>query len=787
MKTTQKWIAIFMLLLSTGFALWLYRNEPTSQIDPNDNAFQYALIDRTNTIWEYATTTCHGNVLCHISYLIDHWVPNWAEGYNLPNYYSHIPQILIVGSYRLLSSIAQNSIFHIPYSFTLYQCYHSIIYLLLASLPLVMFFAFRLLQCTWITTGFASFFALLISTDGLYGIDQTSFLWRGWGLSSQLFALIWFPLAIAATVRYTTHSKFQIPNSKSFSIGHLALSIIFLTLTTMGHLGIGMMAWMAATVIAFSPVVFAFFDKKSFKELMRQVIDSAKQTGTLIIPIFILLSYWIIPVFTGSAYHNTSVWDPVWKFNSFGIIEVITKFVGGELFDFGRLPVMTTFILIGLFVTLITNETKKHIQPLGILFFFFLVLFFGRTTWGGLIDLIPGMSDFHGHRFIVGLHLAGLFLAPIGAMWLVDTLSNILSKLLHTKNYFLYIGSYLFIGVLAYFTLTPHIISYATYNDTLIANGNSAYKQEKNDMDLLMTTLTKLQTTAPGRVYALRGSEGSNFQIASSPYYMQLSTYGFPTVLWLPETWSPNSDTEQFFIEENPVHYDLYNIRYVVAPPDKKPQMFWKQLQTTKHWILYEVATNGYFGVGYSPSVVASQKTDFINLVHLWIQSDNPNNSVFPELQITNKRISTTLPHFSMVDPITYQTPDTKLHRLFAEPPIYVDTTKKITPPPMSVVSQTHTKDMVFTSTVEVTTPCPTCVVMLKQTYHPNWQVTINGKIAERIEVFPSYVAVRIEQEGTYTVEFIYKPSGTKIVLFISGFIALVVGNVLMLRKNTHK
>ncbi len=781
MKTIQKWIAIGMLLLATGFALWLYRNEPTSQIDPNDNAFQYALIDRTNTMWDYATITCRGNIFCHVSYLIDHWVPNWAEGYNLPNYYSHVPQILIVGSYRLFSSIMQNSIFHIPYSFTLFQYYHTIIYILLASLPIVMFFAFRILSFPWMAAGFAALFALLISTDGLYGIDQTSFLWRGWGLSSQLFALIWFPLAIAAAIRYTTNinDKCPMPNAKLFSIP----SILFLTFTTMGHLGIGMMAWMATTVIAFSPVVFAFFDKESAKALGRQVVRSIKQTCTLIIPTFLLLSYWIIPVFTGSGYHNTSVWDPVWKFNSFGIIEVITKFVGGELFDFGRLPIMTALIVIGLFVTLSADETKKHIRPFGILFFFFLIMFFGRTTWGGLIDLIPGMSDFHGHRFIVGLHLAGLFLAPIGVMWLTETITTFLAKLLRIKNSLLCIGSYLFIGLLAYILLTPHIISYTTYNDTLIANGNSAYEEAKSDMDLLMATLTKLQSSQAGRIYALRGSEGSNFQIASSPYYMQLSTYGFPTVLWLPETWSPNSDTEQFFIEENPAHYNLYNIRYVVASPDKKPQTFWKPLQTTKHWILYEVDTNGYVGIGYSPSVVASQKTDFINLVHLWIQSDNPKNAVFPELQIAKKIQPTTLPNFSMIDLVTYQTPDNKLHSLFAEPPIYMDTTKTLETPPMQVLSQTNDHDMMFTATVEITKSCPTCVVILKQTYHPNWKVTVNGKTAELIEVFPSYAAVRLPETGVYAVTFFYQPD-TRKMLFLGIACVFLVGGIFLKKRS---
>jgi len=679
----------------------------------------------------------------------------------------------------------------IPTTTTLFQYYHTIIYLLLCTIPLAMFLAFRILNLSWLTAGLAAFFALLISTDGLYGIDQTSFLWRGWGLSSQLFALIWFPLAIASAIQYTI--------SKEHKKRNLILTTIFLTATTAGHLGIGMMAWMAVAVIAFSPVIFQFFDKHSIKELLRQGTGSIKQTVLLILPTFILLSYWIIPVFIGGAYHNTSVWDPIWKFNSFGVIEVMTKLAGGALFDFGRLPIMTIAIILGMFVVWTTDkETKKQIQPFGVLFLFFLVLFFGRTTWGGLIDLIPGMSDFHGHRFIVGLHVASLFLAPIGAMWLIEEIFN-LQFLIFNKFFkfqisnsclparqvkLLYIGSYLFIGLLAYFSLVPQIISYATYNDTLIAQGNTAYDEAKPDMDLLLATLKNLETTNPGRVYALRGGEGSNFKIASSPYYMQLSTFGIPTVLWLPETWSPNSDTEQFFTEENPVHYNLYNIKYVVTPPDKVPQKFWKQITKTAHWVLYEVETSGYSAVGYSPSVVGSKKTDFINLVHLWIQSADLKNEIFPQLSITKKVNNiTTLPHFQMTDPVSYITPDNKKHSLFAEPPLYIDTTKKIEIPPMKILSQSGQQDMVFQTTIEVTDTCPTCVVVLKQTYHPNWKATINGKQTTVIEVFPSYVAVRLEQPGVYTVTFSYEPSKIKLFLCLAGLLIVSIGMVVMLRK----
>jgi len=94
MKHFEKLFAIAMLLFAIGFNLWLYRLEPAATLDPNDNAFQFALVDRTNQIWDFAAKKCSINILCFSSYLVDHWVPNWAEGYNLPFYYGHVPQIV---------------------------------------------------------------------------------------------------------------------------------------------------------------------------------------------------------------------------------------------------------------------------------------------------------------------------------------------------------------------------------------------------------------------------------------------------------------------------------------------------------------------------------------------------------------------------------------------------------------------------------------------------------------------------------------------------------------------
>jgi len=732
MKTLDKIIAILMLLFSIGFNLWIYRAEPTTTIDPNDNAFQFALIERTNEIWDYTGRTCPKTMLypfCYISHLTNHWVPNWAQGYNLPYYYSHVPQIMMVGSYRMLESIIKNSL-------SLFQYYHLNIYLLLSLFPLSLFLAFRILKFPWLTAGIAALLASQISTDGLYGIDQSSFLWRGWGLSSQLFALIWFPLAIASIIAWTKdHSR------KSYF-----WSIIFLSFTTSGHLGIGMMTFLAIPVICVTPVILMIAEKQKYRHVIESLIVAVRQTVILAIPPILILSYWIVPAFLNNNFHNISVWDPVWKFNSYGAQEAISMFTNGSLFDFGRFPVMTILLLVGIFASM-TNGYPM----IGLLFITYLFLFFGRTTWGGLLNIIPGMSEFHQHRFIVGIHLAGLFLAPIGLTFLSEKITKT-----NVHKFITLLPITLVLTFATFWFVVPQTISYASYNTTLIQQANAKYQEEKNSFEELLGTLRELEKNNPGRVYALRGNEGKAFTVAgSTPYYMQLSTYGIPTVLWLPETWSMNSDTEQFFIEENQSHYSLYNIRYVVAPPTKKPQAFWNKLKETEKWVLYETKTEGYISVGTSPAVVTAQKTDIINLVHLWIQSDHPKKSLFPELRIAKQEIkNTSLPHFQMTDPVTYVTPDGYRHSLLNEPPVYENPKDFMLP--MIVHSQTVDMDMKYAAKVEVTTSCPTCVVVLKQTYHPNWKTTVNGKSVKPIAVFPFYVAIRLESPGLYEILYSY-------------------------------
>ncbi len=709
----EKVVGCLMLVGAIVFNLWLYRLEPTALVDPNDNHFQYALVDRTNQIWDFADKTCSKNLFfpfCHVSYLIDHWVPNWAQGYNLPYYYSHIPQIVIVASWRAISPILPISLF---------TYYHVVIYLLLSLFPISVFVALRVLGLSWLTAGIGALLATHIYTDGLYGLDPPTFLRRGYGLTSQLFGMIWLPLAIAYSSRYLTESTkseiliskqirsineikskrfrfgilpFDIVSNLDIRISNLFAAVLFLAATTAGHLGIGIIALMSVGLLALGKPIERLLRQQSLNELFESLKGNLVRLMILGAITIFFLSYWVIPLLLHNNFHNISVWDPIWKFNSYGAKETIVRFLNGDLFDFGRFPVFTLLVIIGFFALLLPKNHESRIMNHGenknsssdplftihdslfqfsLLFAFWFLLYFGRTTWGGLIDLIPGMKEFHISRFIVGLHAAGFFLAPIGIGYLASGIKYQVSRIKQLSS--IPLLDYWIIGLLVCIVIPPiyrQTIRYSAHNDRLIRLANENAAKVRSDVDLLFTTLRSLP---PGRVFAGRGGNwGKNFRVAETPYFMHLSTYGIPTVLWLPETWSPNSDTEQSFSDNRPADYDLYAVRYVVSPPDVAPQPFWKFLKETKIWKLYEVNTKGYITSGTRPAIVATDKESFTNVVRLWIQSDFPKQGLYPELTFSKdypKNVG--LPNFKMIDEATYRVPDGTGHNLFAQPPLY--------------------------------------------------------------------------------------------------------------------
>ena len=316
---------------------------------------------------------------------------------------------------------------------------------------------------------------------------------------------------------------------------------------------------------------------------------------------------------------------------------------------------------------------------------------------------------------------------------------------------------------------TPQTLRYSSHNDTLIKQANTNFKKVEPDVSLLLLTLNNLLLTHPGRVYFGRGGTwGKEFMVAETPMFIYMSTFGIPTLTWLPETWSPNSDTEQYFSEDVSAHYILYNIKYVVTPNNGElvePQAFWKPLTSGITWRLYEASpelvegSRGYITTGFRPAIVSSSKLNFTNVVRLWIQSVSHTKNLYPELTFDkNYPKAFGLPNFRMLDEVTYQVPDGSTHNLFAEVPRYLGPLGNLGDL-IKITSQSNDSDMIFKATVEVPEGCTECLIILHQTYHPSWKATIDGKPVTTFAVFPFYTAVKLENPGPHEVVFSYEPS----------------------------
>jgi len=783
-------ILIFSILLN----LYLFYPETTILSDPNDNIFAFGMINRMEKTWE---ENCRSHFpislfqLPHcLSALLDHWNSEWAEGYPLPFYYSHLPQLLIVSSYKLFSPIlsflpSNPSNPPNPFSPGLYSYFNLIKYLVLSFFPLSIFLAFRLFGFSKWQAAIAALLSTHLSTDGLYGMDITSFLWRGYGLSSQLFSFALLPLALAFVYRTlkrenTTKDpgnrrgeawrdkdtsevceallgwwrKLQIPSPRQAdqsarSNFDFPLSVFFLFLTISFHLGTGYIA-----VLSTLPFIFINLN-------LRAVINRGLRLFLILAATFFFLSYWLVPLFLNNEYHLVSFWDPIWKFDSFGAKEIINQFLDGTLMDFGRLPVFTILTLVGFFFAL--NKNQGPLLPLSLLFPFWFLLFFGRKTWGPIFNFIPGMEDYHLHRFINGLHLSALFLAPLGLSFL---LSQDLRKIPGIERLkFRVLGSRVipfFILLLTIFLVYPRTFDYVKYNTLWIKEQNQVFKNGEKDFNNL---LNYLKNSPSGRIYAGRpGNWGHQFKIGDTPLYMALSVRGFPVVDFLPETWSPNSDNENYFDERLAEHFNLYNIRYVIAPSDVTFPKFIQKKTAYGPYNVYEVNTSGYFDIVGSNLRVLTDKRKFVNLVHLWQQSTLVAQKNHPLIFLKEDSNFSSLPKVEMTDEVTYKK-NGGVYNIFAASPLF-----PLSATPSGEITSETVKAQAYSAKIKVNDSCQSCFALFKMTYHPNWQITVDGKSAQKYILFPFYMGISINS-GEHEIMATYKPSGLKIfLLLLEGF-----------------
>ena len=311
------------------------------------------------------------------------------------------------------------------------------------------------------------------------------------------------------------------------------------------------------------------------------------------------------------------------------------------------------------------------------------------------------------------------------------------------------------------------IVNYVKDNDIWIARSNLIYQKNINDYEKIVETLRKMPSA---RVYAGRpGNWGKDFKIGDTQIYMALSRDGFPIIGFLPQSWSPNSDAEQFFDEENIKHYDLYNIGYLVLPINKKPPQFAKLIVKKGKFSLYKVDSEGWFTLGKSSLEVIAKKTDLVNITHLWFYSPMFANKDYPAIALNNEKYTFVNKTIKMSNQNSFD--DNRV--IWRENPLFVNQEKF----EQTLINKVEKKfAQGYSVNFKLENQCQNCILILKQTFHPNWKITVNGKKQAAFPVFPFFTGIQLNNPGDYEIIATYQPSTLKTILLILGILTFIFG-----------
>jgi hypothetical protein len=643
----------------------------------------------------------------------DPWLAPVALGYPLFHHYQHLPYLL-------------PALLHVPLRGTLapVDLFNWISYLLLSLFPLSIYWSLRRLGFSRLAAALTGFVAPLLATDGLYGLDFASYVWRGYGMYTQLWGMLLLPPALAQgyTTLRTGRGTFW--------------AVLLLAATLLSHLVYGYIACFSLGLLALLPLL----GPRAGETFQRQMWPRAKRLALLLILVALVTAYFTVPFLLDRPYMNRSVWEAQGKYDAYGHEWTLRALFRGELFDFGRFPSLTLLAGVGLIVCLWRWRETRYRVPV-VLALAWLLLYFGRPTWGVLLNLLPLSGDLHLHRFIAGVHLGGIMLMGLGLAlpwrWALS------------RGNTRYLAATAVLTALLLYPVYRERGAYLGENARWMAASRDALDAEKGNITALVETL---QRAPPGRVYAGRdGNWGNDYKVGDVPVYALLQSAGLDMLGYLYHALSLNADVQVLFDESRPEQYDLFNVRYVVAPADRSFPEFVRPVKDFGRHRLYQVATGGYYDLVGSDAAFFGDRDDFYPAASHWLGSDLPRLKQHPALFLQgapgDDQQTFPLSQASDVIPLTS----------FPEEP-----------PRGRVLSESLERDA-YLAGVEVERES---VLMLKVTYHPNWRATVDGVETDTLMLMPSYVGVRLTP-GAHHVRLAYQPRPLRGVLLGVGLLAL--------------
>ncbi|MGO9754413.1 MAG: YfhO family protein [Solirubrobacteraceae bacterium] len=621
------------------------------------------------------------------------------------------------------------------------------LYVLLSAWPLSVYVSARLFGARRPGAAMAAAMSpFVVSATGL-GYEQHAYVWLGLGLWTQLWASLTLPLAWGFSWR-------AIRDGRGFGVAVASVS-----LTAALHFETG---YLAIIPLVLWPLV------GSARPIVRL------RRGGVLIGGSLLASAWVIvPLVDQREWAaRNEILSATPLVNGYGAHRVLVWLFSGQLLDYGRIPVLTVFVVVGFGLAVARWRSDVNARALVVAFVACLLLSFGRTTWGALIDVIPGAGDIFFRRFMMGIQLAGLLLAGLAAEACARAIEHELSAWLRRRR-----GDWsrrrgdsmhrrggariltaprrraLRLTVAcgtAIVMLAPAWTQFDAYdsgNAAEIAKQRRADATQGAQVDRLIDFVRR---AAGGRVYAgMPSNWGAAFGVGAVPVYKYLESRDVDEVGDTLRTASLMTDPEYYFDEDDPSDYSLFGIGYLILPLGRPAPVPARLIMRAGIYCLWKTGTPGYVRVGRLVGAMTADRTDVGARSIPLLQSHLAQSGGY--LRVAFGGGPTT------VRPVTRMTPV----RLPAAPG---------GPPAGTVLAE---RDRLEHGEVTATVTMHRAgVAVLSASFDPGWTATVDGRSRATLMVAPALVATAVPA-GTHTVSFRYHGFGDYAALFALGAVCL--------------
>jgi hypothetical protein len=602
------------------------------------------------------------------------------------------------------------------------------LFLLLALWPLVIYASAQLLGLSsWTAAGSAALAPFIVSVPSI-GYERGAYLWVGFGLWAQLWASWALPLAWAFTWRSMDDRRFLCPAAIS-----VASTIGF-------HFETGYLALLAIMAFPFVvPSQLAVRLRKAALLLGGSLLASA----WVLVPL-VVFGKW-------AAINQVLQGTPL--VNGYGARRVLSWLVTGQLYDEGRFPVITLLALIGAAIVIARWRKSALGRAILVMWVLCILLMFGRTTFGALMDVIPGSRDIFFRRFVIGAQLAGLLLAGIGLVEgakLVATASRWLADRAYDSARQRKIATKVLRGIAVFLTalaLAPAVVQ----ADRFDAHNSAAVHAERDGETIEVPQITPLiafiKSHGGGRTYAgLPANWGSLFTVGAVPVFKYLESADVDEVGYTLRTASLMTDPEYHFDEANPSDYTLFGVRYLLLPSNRIAPVAAREVMRRGPYSLWTIESNGYCDVVETIGTVAANRSDIASRTIRVLRS----NLIAHHQDLVVAYAGAGVPVQKSGE------------RLFATPSVQS---------PGAVISEgAGLANGNARCTIAVRRPS---VVMLSASFDPGWRVSVDGQVVKTVMLAPAVVGVRVGP-GVHRVLFVHSGFGYYPALALLGVIALV-------------